>query len=117
MITKAAKDPLDLMFWAFSHELRLRMLHLLLDRELCLDDFATALRVSRGTLARHATCLRKAGLVACDKHGVRNVYSLTAPQNPVHARLLKCVAKYFADVPAVKKGSRRLKAVAFSSCC
>ena len=70
------ETQVNLMFRAFSDRTRLRILHLLLDGELCVGDLVNVLRVPQPTASRHLAYLRRAGLVATRKNGQWNYYKL-----------------------------------------
>ena len=70
------QTQVNLMFRAFSDPTRLRILHLLLDGELCVGDLVKILKVPQPTASRHLAYLRRAGLVATRRNGLWNYYAL-----------------------------------------
>lgn len=95
------------MFRAFSDPLRLRILHLLREGELCVGDLVRVLRVPQPTASRHLSYLRRAGLVVTRKDGLWIFYRLAPARAPFHAKLLECLGCCFADVPSVAADARR----------
>jgi ArsR family transcriptional regulator len=58
------RTRVDHMFRAFSDPIRLRILHLIADGELCVCDLVEILGLPQPTVSRHLSYLRKAGLVS-----------------------------------------------------
>jgi ArsR family transcriptional regulator, arsenate/arsenite/antimonite-responsive transcriptional repressor len=67
-------------FHALSEPLRLRVLELLQQRELCVCDLCDALQVSQSKLSFHLKTLKEAGLVNSRQEGRWIYYSLNIPQ-------------------------------------
>src|ERR1035437_3157241 len=88
----------DLMFRAFSDRTRLRILHVLQDRELCVGDIVEILQAPQPRISRHLAYLRKANLVLVHKSGLWSHYSLATAKTPFHRKLLECLAKCFREV-------------------
>jgi ArsR family transcriptional regulator, arsenate/arsenite/antimonite-responsive transcriptional repressor len=100
----------DLKFRAFSDRIRLRILHLLLEGEMCVCDLVDIIKVPQPTASRHLAHLRKAGLVATDKRGLWTYYSLASARTKFHKRLLACLAACFEEVSELRRDkSRRAK--------
>ncbi|HQX54211.1 MAG TPA: metalloregulator ArsR/SmtB family transcription factor [Planctomycetaceae bacterium] len=81
----------DLMFRAFSDRTRLRILHVLLNGELCVGHLVDILQIPQPKTSRHLAYLRKAGLVQDRREGLWKYYSLTEPSTRFHGNLLKCL--------------------------
>ena len=99
--------PINLMFRAFSDRTRLRILHLLRDRELCVGDLVQILRVPQPTASRHLTYLRRAGLVTTRRQGKWIFYSLATARDRFHRDLLACLASCLDDVPELARDAQR----------
>jgi ArsR family transcriptional regulator len=112
-----AQTQVNLMFRAFSDPTRLRILHLLLDGELCVGDLVKILRVPQPTASRHLAYLRRTGLVATRKNGLWNYYTLQPAKNEFHRNLLKCLRGCFDAVPEISKDSSRAASVKRSGGC
>jgi ArsR family transcriptional regulator, arsenate/arsenite/antimonite-responsive transcriptional repressor len=56
------------MFRSFSDPTRLRIVHLLRDREMCVGDLVSVLRVPQPTASRHLAYLKRAGLITSRKN-------------------------------------------------
>ena len=102
-----SKASVNTMFRAFSDSTRLRILHLLLNGELCVCDIVGVLRVPQPTASRHLAYLRKAGLIVKRKQGLWAYYKLTAAASPFHRSLIKCLRECFRDVPELASDAKR----------
>jgi ArsR family transcriptional regulator len=108
----------NLMFQAFGHPTRLRILHLLRDQEMCVGDLVAVLRVPQPTASRHLRHLRAAGLVRCRRSGRWCFYSLRKATTTFHGRLLECVESCLEDVPGIQADARRaLRIRRTGGCC
>jgi ArsR family transcriptional regulator, arsenate/arsenite/antimonite-responsive transcriptional repressor len=67
-------------FHALSEPLRLSILELLLDRELCVCDICDRLKVSQSKLSFHLKTLKDAGLIRSRQEGRWIYYSLNIAQ-------------------------------------
>ena len=65
------------LFKALGEEVRLRVLHLVRDQEVCVCDLMSELKMPQGTLSHHLAVLQQAGLVTSRKHGRWNYYRAT----------------------------------------
>jgi ArsR family transcriptional regulator len=114
---QTSRLPVDRLFRAFSDRTRLRILHLLLDGELCVLDLVSILRVPQPTASRHLAYLRRAGLVSVRKDQSWSYYSLAEPRNTFHAKLLDCLRSCFTAVPEIGRDSARRAKTAARKCC
>ncbi|MGC9158465.1 MAG: ArsR/SmtB family transcription factor [Terracidiphilus sp.] len=62
--------------FALADPMRLRILALILDRELNAQQLAQILGLDPHIVARHITCLRDGGVVSMRRHGKRVYYSV-----------------------------------------
>jgi ArsR family transcriptional regulator len=77
-----ASFPADLadrarLFKALGDEVRLKLLHLVRDQEVCVCDMMAVLGMAQGTLSHHLSVLHQAGLVTARKQGRWNYYQAT----------------------------------------
>ncbi len=111
-------NQVDKMFRAFADRTRLRILHLLLDGELCVSDLITILRVPQAKASHHLNYLRRAGLVEVRKQGLWCFYRLSPAQTVFHQKLLECLGQCFTDVPGLGGDRQRAaKIKASGGCC
>jgi ArsR family transcriptional regulator, arsenate/arsenite/antimonite-responsive transcriptional repressor len=111
------REPVNLIFRAFSDRTRLRILHLLLGGEICVGDLVKILRVPQPTASRHLAYLRRAGLVVTRKNGLWNFYQLAPAATPFHRNLVKCLQSCFHDVPELSADRVRAAAIQRSGPC
>ena len=97
----------NLLFRAFSDRTRLRILHLLRGRDVCVGDLVKVLRVPQPTASRHLAYLRRAGLVETRREGLWTFYSLARAKAPFHRSLLECLGACFQEVPDLDRDARR----------
>jgi ArsR family transcriptional regulator len=107
----AAKSRVDLMFRAFSDPVRLRILHLVQDGELCVCDLVAILRLPQPTVSRHLSYLRRAGLVNVRQERSWNFYTLVPGRTVFHKRLLACLGTCFQDVPELTTDLKRAREI------
>jgi ArsR family transcriptional regulator len=73
---------------ALGERVRLRILHLIGDTELCVCFFVQALQLPQPTISRHLAYLRKAGMVRARRDGLWMHYRVVAPADPQVAKVL-----------------------------
>jgi len=61
---------------ALSDEIRLRIINILYDQELCVCEIVDALSLPQSTVSRHLTVLKNANIVEDIKHGQWAFYKL-----------------------------------------
>ena len=103
-----ANGSADRMFRAFSDRTRLRILHLLLDGELCVCDLVRVLQISQPKISRHLAYLRRSGLVRARKEGLWMHYQLVPADTDFHQSLINCLRHCFDTVPELKRDRKRL---------
>ena len=114
----SAQPPVENLFRALSDPTRLRILHLLLEGELCVGDLVELLDQPQPTASRHLAYLRRSGLVGVRKHGLWAFYRLREPVSLLHERALECVRAARAELPQLRKDREARKALlAKGGCC
>jgi ArsR family transcriptional regulator len=115
---KAPTTHVDLMFRAFSDPVRLRILSLVRDGELCVCDLIEVLALPQPTISRHLAYLRRADLVSVRQERSWNFYRLSTARTRVHQKLLECLATCFQDVPELARDARKARKVrSRGGCC
>lgn len=74
---------LDNYFRGLAEASRLRIVNLLLQRELCVCDIQRILNLTQPSASRHLSYLKHAGLVADRRDGLRVFYRLTEEESPI----------------------------------
>lgn len=111
------KADVNLMFRAFSDPTRLRILHLLLDGELCVGDIVSVTATAQPTISRHLAYLRRTGLVVTRRSGLWNFYDLAPAKLQFHKDLLKCLKGCFHAVPEIAHDNAKAKKLRRSGGC
>jgi ArsR family transcriptional regulator len=99
------------MFRAFSDPVRLRILHLLQQGELCVCDLVEVMQLPQPTISRHLSYLRKSGLVNVRRERSWSFYTLIPGRTPFHKKLLECLGTCFRDVPELVGDEKRARRV------
>ncbi|MGO8749439.1 MAG: ArsR/SmtB family transcription factor [Thermoguttaceae bacterium] len=118
--TKPDTSPLiDLMFQAFCHRLRLRILHLLHEGEMCVGNIAEVLQAPQPKVSRHLAVLKKAKLVTIRRQGQWIHYALAPVHSTFHQKLLECAANCFHEVTEIRGDKERIEAMRSldNGCC
>ena len=97
------------MIKALGDETRLRILKLLLKRELCVCELEAALDLPQSKVSRHLTVLRSTGLVKDRREGLWIFYSLLKPQNDFERSIVQIIKNALSDSELVKQDEERLK--------
>ena len=87
-------------FHALSDPIRLRIIELLRQRELCVCDLCTALNVSQSKISFHLKTLKEATLVNHRQQGRWVYYSLNIPQFAYLERYLHQYSRLGSTLPA-----------------
>ena len=67
------------LFRALAHPVRLQILDILSEGEVCVCHIQAVLRQRQAYVSQHLMALRSAGLVASRKHGLRVYYQISEP--------------------------------------
>lgn len=80
---------MDELFKALGDENRLRILHLLVHRELCVCEIEEILQTTQSNASRHLTKLKLAGVIACNKKAQWVYYHIHPEFKSAHSSLYK----------------------------
>lgn len=94
---------------ALGDETRLRILKLLLKRELCVCELEAALNMPQSKVSRHLTVLRAVGLVRDRRQGLWIFYSLFKPQNDFGRSINQIIKNTLSEGDLVKENEKRLR--------
>jgi len=109
---KPAADTLDesvALFKAFADPVRLRLLNLLADGEVCVCHLHEALDLPQSTVSRHLAYLRRRRLVVARKAGLWVHYRLAKPTGGLHRRLAEFVGVCFGEIEVLKQDRQKLE--------
>lgn len=72
--------PLSLVGKVLSHPIRIEMLKMLADGELCGCEFAPKLKMNPSVVSRYLGLLERVGLITSRREGVRVMWRLASPK-------------------------------------
>jgi ArsR family transcriptional regulator len=98
-------------FRALSDETRMRMLHLLLDGELCVCEIMQALEISQTRASRNLGMLRDAGLLKDRRDGQWVHYSLDQEAAARYSELLELLRSRQGEDEVIAEDKERLRRV------
>jgi len=87
-------------FHALSEPLRIQVLELLRDKELCVCDLCEAMGITQSKLSFHLKALKEANLVQARQEGRWIYYSLNLPQFAVLEQYLSEYRRFSPILPA-----------------
>jgi ArsR family transcriptional regulator, arsenate/arsenite/antimonite-responsive transcriptional repressor len=96
------------LFKAFADPVRVRLLNLLADGEVCVCHLHEALDLPQSTVSRHLAYLRKRGLVIGRKDGLWVHYRLAKPTGELHRLLVSGIETCARGVTALADDRNRL---------
>lgn len=97
------------MFKALGDETRMRILKLLLKKELCVCELEAALNLPQSKVSRHLTVLRSVGLVEDRRDGTWIFYSFFKPETDFEKSIVQIIKNALSDSELVKQDEERLK--------
>lgn len=98
---------------ALSERVRLRILNLIGDSELCVCFFVEALDLPQPTISRHLAYLRREGVVSARREGLWMHYRIVVPADSNVAAVLRSTLVWCAQEPEMQRDRRRLA----KACC
>ncbi len=98
---------------ALSERVRLRILNLIGDTELCVCFFVEALKLPQPTISRHLAYLRREGVVTARREGLWMHYRVVVPTDPHVAKVLRSTLEWCAADAEMKRDRSRLA----KACC
>jgi ArsR family transcriptional regulator len=104
---------LETLFKAMSDPIRLRLLNLIADREVCVCYFVEVIEAPQPTISRHLAYLRRVGLVNARRDGKWMHYSLAMPKPKEAAEVLKASLQAMKSDPAFQRDRAKLN----KACC
>ena len=107
MPNKHDGSSLHLLFRALADPLRLRLLNLIADREICVCYLVEILRTSQPKISRHPAYLRRVGVVAARREGKWMHYKLIVPKDDAAAGALRDVLRRLREMPAMRRDVSR----------
>jgi ArsR family transcriptional regulator len=109
--THESGDKLELVIIlkALADETRLRMLHLLKERELCVCEIEEVLGIQQSNASRHLEKLRNAGLVCSEKRAQWVYYQLNEDTLQRYPFLSIIINEETSQIPCCQQDTLRLE--------
>jgi ArsR family transcriptional regulator len=107
-------DPTVKQLRACADPVRLRLLNLLAEGEVCVCHLHETLGLPQSTVSRHLAYLRRRGFVTGRKQGLWVYYRLTKPTGAVHRHLIALLAACSSEIGMLKRDRDKLDR---RSCC
>ena len=112
-MTVSTSPDMESLLRALGERVRLRILNLIGDTELCVCFFVEALQLPQPTISRHLAYLRREGVVAVRREGLWMHYRIVAPSDLNVANVLRSTLQWCAQQPEMKRDHQRLG----KACC
>jgi len=113
MSTRPSTADLPRLLTALADPTRLRLLHLLRGREVCVCHLTAILRQDQPKVSRHLGYLRRIGIVAARREGKWMHYRLVHPRNAAAASVLDAVLDSLPSLREMQSDLVRLDRI----CC
>jgi len=113
MPTKPSALDMESLLRALGERVRLRILNLIGDTELCVCFFVEALQLPQPTISRHLAYLRREGLVTARREGLWMHYRVVVPADPNVAKVLQSMLEWCGQQPEMRRDRQRLG----KACC
>lgn len=102
-------ETLTTVYAALADPIRLRILSLLGEDEICVCHIHASLDVPQPTASRHLAYLRKTGLVEARREGIWMHYRLAPIKNPVIGAVVKAALHALTHTTVTGKDEQRLQ--------
>ena len=96
MVRPVSNPDLTPLFAALADRTRLRLLNLMIGREVCVCYFVEILRQSQPKISRHLAYLRRAGIVSARREGKWMHYKIDRPSDPGSLAVLEAALSSFS---------------------
>jgi len=105
------------MFKALSDGTRLRMVNLLLERELCVCELMEVIGSTQSKTSRHLAYLKNARLAKSRRKGLWIYYSLAKPRAQAHRGILDAVRDSREELSLLRKDLEKLARISERVTC
>ena len=96
-------------FKALSEESRLRILSLLMEREMCVCEIESCLKMTQSNASRHLTVLRKCGILDCYKQAQWAYYRIDESFIQEHKALWEYLRIRLIELPTYQNDCEEYK--------
>ncbi len=104
-------------FKALSEESRLRILSLLMDREMCVCEIESCLKMSQSNASRHLMALRNCGILSSYKKAQWAYYKIDESFVSKNADLWKFLQINLRELPTYQEDYRQSEFCRGQDCC
>jgi len=104
-------------FKALSEGIRLRMLFLLMQGELCVCDLMAAFNEPQSKISRHLAYLKRSGLVESRRVGVWMHYYIRKTLDLTAIAQLDLIKKGLSTEPSIMQDLERMRAIKYAKLC
>jgi len=99
------------LFRAFADATRLRLINLLIEREMCVCSLCEVLEEIQPKVSRHLAYLRRVGLVTVRREGKWKYYSGIKRPAKLQRALLHCVKSCLRELDVLQEDLRRVRSL------
>ena len=103
------EQRIDGMFAAIGDLTRLRILHLLIHKELCVAGLVYSMEAPQPKVSQHLRVLRTSGLVQERRDGKWVFYSLAKASSRFHKNILRCLNDCHKEVRVLRGDCERMR--------
>ena len=104
-----SQEQLSKLLKVLGDENRLRLLHLILQQELCVCDLETVLAMSQTNVSRHLAKLKDVGLVSSTKRAQWVYYQVGPEAKKEYEQLLIYLGQRFSEIAAFQEDTACLQ--------
>ncbi len=97
------------LFKALSEEIRLRIIALLSNGELCVCDLMVVLELPQSTVSRHLSYLKNSGWIEGERRGVWMFYRLSERSEPFFGELQQFLGEHLLNTEEGRSDATKLK--------
>ena len=104
-------------FNALSDKTRLRIINLLMEREVCVRAITEALMLPQSTVSRHLSYLKNTGWLSDRREGAWMYYSINAKLDALPLSILECIKANSSTFREGDPDKERLAEYLKNDCC
>ena len=104
--------PIENIMSALANKVRLRIVNLLLEQELCVCNIQSILKMTEPRISRHLFILRQSNLIECRRDGKWCYYHIKSPTHAIFSVLIPYFKKekiYIDDLKNISANSNACK--------
>lgn len=106
---KTGRYDMAQLFLALSNEVRLSLLNLIGEREVCVCELVAALDLPQPKISQHLACLRSAGVVEARREGRWMHYRILPPPSAEGRKVLQAALQWMQTDPYFQAAQKQVK--------